>query len=92
MATLQVKGLDDGLYEALRARAKQNNRSISQEVTTMIQDSLARPQSSARIATEEFLALAGSWEDDRPATEIAKDIRRSRRTGRRFGADRNVFD
>ncbi len=58
----------------------------------MIRDSLAQRESSARNATMEFLELAGSWEDDRSGSEIAKDIRRSRRTGRRFGAGRDVFD
>jgi len=91
MANLQVKGLDDGLYRALAARAARENRSISQEVVTMLQDFLARPSSSSREATEAFLALAGTWEDDRSAKEIAADIRRKRRSGRRFG-DHRVFD
>ena len=42
MATLQVKGLDDSLYLALGARASIDNRSVSQEVVTMIQEFLAR--------------------------------------------------
>ena len=91
MANLQVKGLDDDLYRALAARAASENRSISQEVVTMLQDFLARPGGSARDATEAFLALAGTWEDDRSAREIARDLRRKRRSGRRFG-DGHVFD
>ena len=84
MATLQVKGLDGDLYEALRARASMDNRSISQEVVTIIKDFLSRPDRSPERSTRSFLELAGSWEDDRSAKEIVKDIRGSRRTGRRF--------
>jgi len=83
--------MDDDLYRALAARAAQDNRSISQEVITLVQDFLARPGRSARNATEEFLSLAGSWGDDRSAKEIARDIRARRRSGRRFG-DADVFD
>jgi plasmid stability protein len=84
MATLQVKGVDEDLYKALGARAKQDNRSISQEVVRVIQDFLARPGGSAEESTRAFLALCGSWDDVRSAREIAGDIRRSRRAGRRF--------
>ena len=84
MATLQVKGLDDGLYKALAARAARDNRSISQEVVKMIQDFLSRPGNDSESATEAFLALAGSWADERSAKEIAKELRLDRRSGRRF--------
>ena len=43
MANLQVRGIEDRLYEALRARAELDNRSISQEVVTIIEQFLARP-------------------------------------------------
>jgi plasmid stability protein len=91
MATLQVKGFDEALYKALGARAKRENRSISQEVVNLVQDHLARPGGSAEEATRAFLALCGSWEDKRPTRQIAQDIRKSRRTGRRFRGIRNVF-
>jgi plasmid stability protein len=91
MATLQVKGFDEALYKALGARAKRDNRSISQEVVKVIQDFLARPTGSAEEATRAFLALAGSWEDGRSARQIAQDIRRRRHTGKRFRRGGNVF-
>ncbi len=90
MAILQVKGLDDHLYKALSARAARENRSISQEVVTMLQDSLGVPSTNNRRATEEFLSLAGSWADDRPEKTIANELRKKRRSGRRFG-DADVF-
>ena len=92
MATLQVKGMDDGLYRALASRAARENRSISQQVVTMIQEGLVQPGHGLREATEQFLALAGSWEDPRTARQIAADLRKQRRSGRRLGGDTDVFD
>lgn len=92
MATLQVKGMDDALYQALAARAAQDNRSISQEVVTVIQDYLARPRSSVREANEAFLELCGAWADDRSAREIVADIRKHRRDSRRFRDSNRVLD
>jgi plasmid stability protein len=91
VATLQVKGIDDGLYKALGARAKRDNRSISQQVVKLIQDSLSRSAGSVEEATHGFLALCGSWEDPRSARAIAAAIRKSRRSGRRFKGSRDVL-
>ncbi|MBI4556512.1 MAG: antitoxin [Candidatus Hydrogenedentes bacterium] len=91
MATLQVKGIDDNLYRALAARAAQDNRSISQEVVTLIQAFLARLSANPSDATEAFLEMSGTWKDERPAKTIAAEIRRSRRSGRRLRTTR-VFD
>jgi hypothetical protein len=91
MATLQVKGFDEALYKALGARAKRDNRSVSQEVVTLIQDFLARPSGSGEEATRAFLSLAGSWEDTRSARQIAQDIRKRRGATRRFRGSGNVF-
>ena len=91
MATLQVKGMDDDLYEALKGRAKRDNRSITQEVVTMIRESLARSPGPSGRTTRDLLALAGSWEDARPAEEIAHSLRRSRRSKRRFRVNGHVF-
>jgi plasmid stability protein len=67
MATLQIKGIDDRLYEALRARAEMDNRSISQEVVAILQEHLGRPPQDARKANEAFMELVGSWPDNRTA-------------------------
>lgn len=37
MATLYVKNVPDGLYAALRVRARQNRRSISEEVLLLLE-------------------------------------------------------
>jgi plasmid stability protein len=40
MATLNVKGLPDGLYKRLQARAKREGRSLAQEVTHILSEAL----------------------------------------------------
>ncbi|GEM_PF-252857 len=81
MATLQIKGLDPTLLDALKSRAKRERRSVSQQVIVIIQDYLWRPGYSPKEATEAFLAM--TWADDRPAEEITKELRAQRHSGRR---------
>ena len=83
MATLQVRSIDDRLYEALGKKAAQKNRSISQEVMAILREYLSRP-AHVRNATEQFLELCGSWQDERSTTEIATEIRKSRQASTRF--------
>jgi plasmid stability protein len=61
MANLQVMGLDDKLYKALRARAASENRSISQEIVTIIEAYLSQHKTEPHRATSAFLKLAGTW-------------------------------
>jgi plasmid stability protein len=91
MATLQVKGMDDRLYQALGARAAMDNRSISQEVVSIIQQYLASPCKDYKTTGEAILELAGSWQDERSAEEIVGDIRQSRRLGHRNKELGDVF-
>ena len=44
MATLNVKNLSDPLYRKLRARARREHRSISQEVTRILEQAVAEPE------------------------------------------------
>lgn len=48
-----------------------------------------RPPLSNEEATRAFLALCGSWDDARSAREIAADIRRQRRPGKRLSRIRD---
>lgn len=43
MATLNVKNFPDGLYRRLKARAKKQGRSVSREVTMLLQEGVLRP-------------------------------------------------
>jgi plasmid stability protein len=93
MATLQVRDIDDRLYRYLKTSAKLKNRSISQEVITIIQDHLNNSHNPASNATKEFLALSGAWNDDRSAADIVKDIRGHRiNSSSRFGNKDGIFD
>jgi len=83
MATLQVRSMDDQLYEALGKMAAREQRSISQQVIVILKEHLAQPMRHAN-ATEDFLALCATWKDDRSAEEIVRDIRASRQSERRF--------
>ncbi len=85
MAVLQVRTMDDNLYEALGRRAVMDNRSISQEVVSMIKRFLAEPIGSSVNPDEEVLKLAGSWEDDCSAEEQIANIRSARKTERFAG-------
>jgi len=82
MAVLQVRNMDDELYETLGRRAAMENRSISQEVIAIIKKYLSAPD-HFKYADDAVLNLAGAWEDVRSAKEIVTDIRKHRKT-RRF--------
>jgi hypothetical protein len=92
MATLQVRDVDDQLYESLKKLAANEKRSISQEVIHIIETFMANPQMHSIDYTEEFLQLSGSWEDDRSAEEIIKDIKTHRSKSRRFSSSDDLFD
>ena len=92
MANLQVKDIDNALYESLKRLAVRERRSISQEVILILERYLSSPGQLERNPTEAFPALAGSWSDERNAGEIVEQARRSRNSRRRFGADHELFD
>ncbi len=92
MAILQVRDIDDRLYESLQAVAKSQNRSISQEVISIIEKYLSNPAVYKDNPTREFIALSGAWEDDRNADEIIGSMRKSRKNSKRFKKENAVFD
>ncbi len=92
MANLQVKDIDDRLYEALRSSAKSENRSISQEVVTILEKYLADPQGFKNSPVQDFLSLSGSWMDSRTAEETVLDIKSGRKNSKRFRSDNVLFD
>lgn len=86
MANLQVKGIDDSLYDQLKRQASMENRSVSQEVVLLIKSHVGSPRSPHALSSpaETLLQLAGSWEDDRPAEAIVDELREARVNSRRF--------
>ncbi len=92
MAMLQVRDMDDRLYDRLKFAAKRDNRSISQQVVTILQNYFTSVPVKPKNATEEFLKLSGSWEDARSTKEIIDDIRNTRVNSTRFEAVDGIFD
>jgi plasmid stability protein len=90
MAILQVRDIDDRLYDSLKQKALLDNRSISQEVITILETYLSNPDIYAINATREFLKL--SWDDDRNADEIIDSLMKDRKNKRSFGDYNGVFD
>lgn len=78
MATLQVRSIDDQLYESLGRRAALENRSISQEVIAILKAYLSLPTNKYQDSTLRFLEMCGSWDDERDAESIARQIRHDR--------------
>ena len=92
MATLQVRDIDDRLYDFIKTSAKMQNRSISQEVITIIQSYLNSNQKNTKNSTLEFLSLEGAWIDEKNADEIVKEIKTGRNQSNRFGVNNGIFD
>ena len=93
MATMQVKSIDDQLYNALKIKAKADNRSLSQQVVMILKEYLSKPDPKLQHQTDEFLKLAGSWKGDESAEKIIQDITNRRSTKRfDFMDNINVFD
>jgi len=69
MANLQLKDINEKLYESLRSLAAYKKRSISQEVVYILQKYLSKPNDFEPHQTDEFLKLSDSWSDEKEAEE-----------------------
>ena len=92
MATLQVRDIDDRVYDELKQRAKRKHRSLSQEVVLIIEDYLAKPISGSKTQTEMILELSGSWAGPESAEQLIQSIRKSRVESKRFRKNHVIFD
>ena len=86
MANLQIKGVNDQLYEEIKKVAEAENRSVSQQVLFLIRDYLAKRKQvkTLRSPAQVLLDLAGSWEDDRDPREIVAEIKVARKNSRKL--------
>lgn len=73
MATLNVKNLPDALYRKLRARAKRQRRSIAQEVTHILANTLR--ESELHSITE----LQGLGKEHWAGVDASEHVERERR-------------
>ncbi len=92
MANLQVRDLDDRLYNSLKLKAKMENRSISQEVIYILEKYLSNPSEYNNCTTKEFLSLCNAWDDDKDADEIINNIKKDRKNSERFDNVNVLFD
>ena len=92
MPNLQVLDIDAQLYNWLCVNAKLANRSISQQVVTILQEKAAAPQETTANVVDAFLALNDSWGDERSAEEIVSEIRNARVNTSERGNLNDLFD
>ena len=74
MATLNVKGLPDALYRKLQKRAREQRRSVAQEVTLILEEAVGRPQQVS------ILELRGLGKEVWEATDATSHVEAERRT------------
>ncbi len=86
MANLQIKGIEDELYQELKKMAAEENRSVSQQALFLVKEYLARKRHMRALKTpaQILLDLAGSWEDSRDSAKIIAQIRKARTNSRKL--------
>ena len=86
MANLKINGMDDDLYAQLKSLAVSENRSTIQQVLHLLKLYLARRHQlqGTRTPAQVLLELSGSWEDDRPAEQIVKELKAQRKGSRKL--------
>ena len=86
MANLQIKNIQDELYEEIKKLAAAENRSVSQQVLYLVKEYLAKKKrlTAAKSPAQVLLELFGSWEDDRSAEQIVKEIKSARKSSRKL--------
>lgn len=81
MANLQIKGIEDALYNELKSTAASENRSVSQQVLYVLKTYLANRKRFQMAITpaQILLELSGSWDDSRKPEEIIAELKRDRK-------------
>jgi len=92
MANLQVKDIDDKLYTALKTRAKNKHRSLSQEVIRLIEEYLNQPVGTRIDSTRQFLTLSWASDNDESTENLIAQIKKDRKESVKFKRQKNVFD
>ena len=92
MANLQVKDIDDDLYKALKIRAKNKRRSVSQEVIRLVEEYLNQPEGTRIDSTKQFLSLSWQSDKDVSANDLIEQMKNDRMESDKFKGRKNVFD
>ena len=82
MANVQIKGIENELYNELKRIATEENRSVSQQTLFLIRDYVAKRQKvrGTKSPAQVLIELSGSWKDDRKPEEIISEIRKARKS------------
>ena len=86
MANLQIKSIDDDLYNDIKKLAASKNRSVSQQTLMLIKQYLSKQHQieKSKSPVRVLLDLSGSWDDARPAEEIIMDIKKARKNSKKL--------
>ena len=86
MENLQIKGMDDDLYAQLKSLDVSENQSIRQQVLYLLKRYIARKHQllGTRTPAQVLLELSGSWEDDRSAGQIVKELKAGRKSSQKL--------
>ena len=86
MANLQIKNVEDDLYEEIKKLASAENRSVSQQVLFLVKEYLAKRKhlTATKSPAQVLLDLSGSWEDDKNAEQILKEIKSARKSSKKL--------
>lgn len=81
MANLQIKGMNDNLHAHIKALAKSEKRSVSQQILFIIKEYLLKRQlvDAVKMPAQVLLEMSGSWEDERTPTEIIAELKQARK-------------
>lgn len=81
MANLQIKGINDNLYAQIKALAKSEKRSVSQQILFIIKEYLLKRQlvHAVKMPAQVLLEMSGSWEDERTPAEIIAELKQVRK-------------
>lgn len=82
MANLQIKGIQNDLYQKIKEMAASENRSMSQQILFLVREYMVRKGviRSIKPPAQVLLELSSSWEDDRDAEQILTDLKHSRKS------------
>jgi hypothetical protein len=89
MANLQIKGIQDAFYAKIKELAAAENRSVSQQILFLVKEHLGKRRHIQGLKTpaQVLLELSGSWEDDREAEQIVRDIKSARKSSRKLAQE-----
>lgn len=88
MANLQIKGIQDELYAKIKELAAAENRSVSQQMLFLVKEHLGKRRhvQGLKPPAQVLLELSGSWEDDRGAEQIVREIKSARKSSRKLAS------